>query len=263
MSRLIPAFVSALSLASLLLGTTAPVSALPQSAPALPDVLANSIKYYSTLTSYADTGTVRRESAGTVDDARFTTYFRRGTRDLFFDFQSLTSVTKGTKFSIDMSSYRNVIWMFKGEMQTYDRRTDAHEAINPDGGGQVRALQNANYASQGVSILVPSLLYSQARLPSTILQIEEAAVAGTEDIDGRRCHKVTGVAAQFYPSGQRTNVRAVTVWIDSETQLIRRVFEDTPKNYPAGGMLRLTITFQPQANPAIDDAKFQFKVPAR
>lgn len=263
MARVIPACVAAVSLASWLLGTTAPADALAQPASGLPDVLAKSIKYYSTLTSYSDTGTVRRESAGTVDDARFTTYFRRATRDLFFEFQSLTSVTKSTRFSIDMSAYRTVIWMFKGEMQTYDRRTDAHEAVNPDGGGQVRALQNANYASQGASILVPSLLYAQSRLPSTILQIAEASEAGVENIDGRRCHKITGVAAQFYPSGQRTNVRAVTVWIDAETQLIRRVFEDTPKNYPAGGVSRLTITLQPQANPAIDDAKFQFTVPAR
>lgn len=263
MARVIPAGVAAVSLASWLLGTPAPARVLAQPAPGLPDVLAKSIKHYSTLTSYSDTGTVRRETAGTVDDARFTTYFRRSTRDLFFEFQSLTSVTKSTRFSIDMSAYRTVIWMFKGEMQTYDRRTDAHEAVNPDGGGQVRALQNANYASQGASILVPSLLYAQSRLPSTILQLAEASEAGVEDIDGRRCHKITGVAAQFYPSGQRTNVRAVTVWIDAETQLIRRVFEDTPKNYPAGGVSRLTITLQPQANPAIDDAKFQFTVPAR
>lgn len=263
MPRLVPVYVSVISLAGLLAGPMAPVRALAQSEPVLPDVLAKSIKYYSTLTSYSDTGTVRRESSGTVDDSRFTTHFRRATRDLFFEFQQLTSLTRSTKFSIDMSSYRTVIWMVKGEMQTYDRRTEAHEAVNPEGGGQVRALQNANYASQGVSILIPSLLYSQSRLPSTILQITEATAAGVEDIGGRRCHKITGVAAQFYPSGQRTNVRAVTVWIDSETQLIRRVFEDTPKNYPAGGVSRLTITLQPQANPAIDDAKFQFTVPAR
>jgi outer membrane lipoprotein-sorting protein len=263
MARLIPACFAAVSLASLLLGTTAAASALAQADAGLPDVLAKSIKYYSTLTSYADTGTVRRETAGIVDDARFTTYFRRTTRDLFFDFQSLTSLTRSTRFSIDMTSARTVIWMSKGEMQTYDGRTQAHEAINPEAGGQVRALQNGNYASQGVSILIPSLLYAHSRLPSTILQIGEAAPAGVEEIDGRRCHKITGVAAQFYPSGQRTNVRAVTVWIDSETQLIRRVFEDTPKNYPAGGVSRLTITLQPQANPTIPDAKFQFTIPAR
>jgi hypothetical protein len=262
MARLISAMASVGSLA-LLFATAAPAGAPLQPAAGLPDVLVNSIKYYSTLTSYADTGTVRIETAGTVDDARFTTYFRRVTRDLYLDFQALTSLTRATKFSIDMSAYRTVIWMFKGDMQTYDRRTDAHEAINPEGGGQVRALQNANYASHGVSILIPSLLFSKSQLPSTILQIEEAQLAGAEDVGGRRCHKIAGVAAGYYPSGQRTGVRPVTVWIDTESRLIRRVFEDTPKGYPAGGVSRLTITFQPQANPTIDDTKFQFHVPAR
>jgi hypothetical protein len=263
MARLTPAFASAVSLAFMLLATVAPASGLAQPAAELPDVLKNTIKFYSTLTSYSDTGTVRTETAGTDDDARFSTHFRRATRDLYFDYQSLKSITRSTKFAIDLSSYRHVIWMFKGEMQTYDFRTDSHEVVNPDNGGQVRALQNANYGSRGVSILVPSLIYSQSRLPSAVLQIEEAQLAGTEDLDGHRCHKIIGVAAAYYPSGQRTNVRAVTLWIDAQTQLIRRVFEDTPKGYPAGGVMRLTITFQPQANPTIDDAKFQFKVPER
>lgn len=263
MVRLTAALASAVPLAVLVLATAEPAHVRAQAAGSVPDVLKNTIKYYSTLSSYSDTGTVRIETAGTVDDSKFTTYFRRSTRDLFFDFQALTSLTKSTKYSIDLSSYRMVIWMFKGEMQTYDRHSDAHESINPDGAGQVRALQSANYVSHGTSILVPSLIYSQSRLPSTIHQIEEAELAGTEDVEGRRCHKITGVAAEFYPSGQRTNVRAVTVWIDVQTQLIRRVFEDTPKSMPAGGVLRSTITFQPQANPALDDAKFQFTVPAK
>lgn len=260
MTRLTAA-IPAASLAALI--GSAGATAVGQSAPTQPDVLTRSIRSYAGLTSYADTGTVTVETGGTLDQARFTTYFRRATRDLFLDYQSLTSVTKSTKFSIDMSGYRTVIWMFKGDMQTYDRQTGAHEAINADGGGQVQALQRANYGSHGVSILVPSLIYSQSRLPSTILQIEEAEVAGTEDLDGHRCHKVTGVAAAFYPSGQRTNVRPVTVWIDVDSQLIRRLFEDTPKGYPAGGISRLTISYRPQANPTIDDAKFQFKVPAQ
>ena len=156
MARLTPAFASAVPLALMLLATAAPAGALAQSAAELPDVLKNTIKFYSTLTSYSDTGTVRTETAGTDDDARFSTYFRRATRDLYFDYQSMKSVTRSTKFAIDLSSYRRVIWMFKGEMQTYDFRTDAHEVINADGGGQVKALQSANYASSGVAILIPS-----------------------------------------------------------------------------------------------------------
>lgn len=231
--------------------------------PALPDVLTRAFAYYATLTSYADTGTVEREAPGILDKSKFTTYVRRPTRDLYFDYQTLTSTNPATRFTIDMSVHRTVIWMFKGEMETYGFYSKSHEVINAENGGQVRALQGAGHATSGTSMLVPSLLYTQARLPSTFLQIEEATVAGTEEIGGRRCHKVTGVAAAYYPSGQRTGVRPVTVWIDAETQLIRRVFEDTAKGTPAGSFNRTTITYEPQANPTLDDAKFRFTVPGQ
>ena len=227
----------------------------------LPVQLTRAVANYATLTSYADTGTIVQEAPGIVDTAKTTMYFRRTTRDLYIELHGVNSVTPATKFSIDMSANRHVIWMFSGEMATYDFRSRNHQRVNAEGGGQVRALQAGSHATQGISVLIPSLLYSQSGLPGTISQMEEATVAGIEEVDKRRCHKVVGVAAEYYPSGQRTNIRPVTVWIDVETQLIRKVFEDTPANYPAGSYQRKTITFQPQANPQIDDAKFQFKVP--
>ena len=66
--------------------------------------------------------------------------------------------------------------------------------------------------------------------------------AGFEMVNGHRCHKVVGMAAAYYPSGQITNVRQVTVWIDEKTLLIRKVLEDTPKAYPAGGYSRVIVT---------------------
>lgn len=238
-----------------------PAPAGAPAAPALPDVLQKSFARYAALTSYADTGTVKQELPGLVDEARFTTYFRRATRDLLIDFAAVASVSTETKLKIDLSGHRTVIWMSKGEMQKYDFRLRSHETVAPDNGGQPRALQVAGHATKGVSMLIPSLLYTQARLPSTVLQVEEAEAAGDESIDGRRCHKFLGVAAAYYPSGQRTSVRPVAIWVDAETLLIRRVFEDTPRGYQSGSYLRTTITFTPHANPAIDDAKFQFAVP--
>lgn len=256
-----PAFpLVALALASLA-GTTVRTEA-PFSTQLLPDVLKKTIAYYGTLSSYADTGTLKVETTGTLEEARFATYFRRPTRDLFFDFQALSSTTLSTKFKTDLSAYRTVLWMFKGEMQKYSRYAQTHEMVNPD--NQANALRGTQSGTYGASIMIPSLLYTQARLPSAILQIEEAELAGVEEIAKRRCHKVTGTAAAYYPSGQRTSVRPVTVWIDAETQLIRRVLEDTPKGYgKIGDVMRYTFDFQPQANPAIDDAKFQFTVPTK
>lgn len=229
-----------------------------QSKPALPEVLKKTIAYYGTLTSYSDTGTVLEDGGGVGAEARFTTYFRRTSRDLYFDYQPLWSRSGGLKF--DDTKHRTVIWMVKNQMEKYQQLPRVHEVIDPQNGGQVRALQSANYQTKGASIMIASLLYSQAGLPSTLRQIDEAEVVGMEAINNRRCHKITGVAAAYYPSGQRTSVRPVTVWIDVETQLIRRIFEDSPKGY--GGVLRYTFTFEPQANPAIDDVRFQFKAPA-
>src|SRR5918993_1199154 len=200
-----------------------------QAASTLPPELTRSIAYYATLTSYADSGTVTVDTGGVVDKARFTSYFRRASRDLFFDFQSLSSVTVNTGHSIDMRAYRVVLWMFKGGMQTYQTPTPQPlQQVGSDAGAQVRALSGISHATTGAAIMIPSLLYSQARLPSSILQIETATVAGVEPINGRPCHKVTGTAAAYYPSGKRTGIRPVSVWIDTETQLIRRVVENTP-----------------------------------
>lgn len=236
----------------------------PPSQPTLPDVLKKAIAYYATLTSYADSGTLALDSSGTITESRFSTHFRRPTRDLTIDFQTLGSTTLSTKFKLDLSAYRIVLWMFNNAMQKYDYKTRTHEIIDAENGGQVRALHGTSYSTSGASIMITSLLYSQARLPSAILQIQEAELAGVELVNQRRCHKVTGTAWAYYPSGQRTGIRPVTVWIDAETQLIRRVLEDTPKGYGGGqAVLRYTFNYEPQANPAIDDSKFQFRVPAQ
>ena len=152
--------------------------------------------------------------------------------------------------------------MIQGELQSYQLPGRWHETIPRDSGNQPAALQRAAASTAGASILIPSLLFSKANLPGTILPIEEAADAGFETVDGHRCHKITGIASEYYRTGRQTNVRKVTVWIDAGTLLIRKVFEDTPEGYLPGSYSRLTVTIDPQANPAIEDGAFEFKVPA-
>lgn len=231
--------------------------------PTLPAILTSAVARYGAIASYSDTGTIRREAPGIVDESRFTTRFRRASRDLYFEYEALTSTTPSTGFSIDMRMYRLVIWMAAGQMEKYDFYSKTYERVAAEGGGQVRALQGAAHMTSGVSLLVPSLLYPQARLASTILQVEQATVTGVEEVGGHRCHKVDGIAAARYPSGQRTGERPVTLWIDVDSGLLRRVFEDTPADYQPGAYSRLTVTLEPQANPAIEDARFQFTVPSR
>jgi len=226
---------------------------------ALPAVLQETIAYYASLSSYADTGTVTQEGSGMIDTARFVTYFRRPTRDLYFDYQPLTLSYAKLKITSDLSANRTVAWMEKGNLQLFDFKLKL--LTNAGATNQTGALQGATYNTHGTSILIPSLLYSQSRLPSSILQLEEVTTTAMENIDGCRCHKLAGTAAAYYPSGRRTSVRSVTVWIDADTKLVRRVFEDVPGEKES--VSRTTIKFDPRANPPIDDAKFRFTPPAK
>jgi hypothetical protein len=223
------------------------------------DLLARSVERYATLASYSDTGTVVREAPGLVDQWKFRTHFRRSGPDLFFDFQGVTSQSAG--LTTDASAQRMILWMIQGELQSYRLPGQWHEIIPRETGNQPAALQRAVAATAGTSILIPSLLFSRANLPGTILQMKEVVDAGFEPVDGHRCRKVTGFASEFYKTGRQTNIREVTVWIDAETLLIRKVFEDTPEGYLEGSYSRLTVTLDPQANPDIEDGEFAFTIP--
>jgi outer membrane lipoprotein-sorting protein len=227
-------------------------------APALPGVLTDAIAHYATLGSYADTGTVSEAIAGMIHETTLRTWFRRATRDLYFDYQPQRTVyPKLNGHVVDISANRLVIWMFQGRMQSYSFYFKRHDVVAAD--QQAMALKQGVAGTSGVYALIPGLLYPKAQLPGTILQLEQAALTGMEDIAGRRCHRIDGEAAEYYPSGRRTHVRKVTIWIDADSKLIRRIRED---HVTGGGSHVLTVTLDPQANPAIDDARFSFAVPA-
>ena len=221
------------------------------------DLLKRSMALYSTLPAYADSGTAVREGPGLVDRWKFRTYFRRPL-DFRFDFQGVTSQSAG--LTVDSSTQHIVLWMIKGELQSFNQQMRTHNTVARTG-NQPAELLNASAGTAGTSVLIPSLLFAKADLPGSVRQIREAAHSGFESVNGHRCHKIVGTAAQFYPSGQMTNVRQVTVWLDAQSLLVRKVFEDTPKGYPTNAYLRLTITLDPLANPQLEDANFQFTVP--
>ena len=224
------------------------------------DLLKRSQAAYTALASYADTGTVVQERPGIVDRSKFRTCYRRQSLDFLFDYQGVTSKSAG--YSMDASAKRIVLWMVKGDLQSYNQTLQRHDTFPREGGKQTAALQNAAAATAGTSILIPSMIFAKSDLPGTLRQIQEATDAGMESVDGRRCHKLIGVAAEYYPSGARVNVRQVTVWIDAETLLVRKLFEDTPKGYAVGSYSKVTVTIDPQPNPRLDDAAFHFAVPS-
>jgi hypothetical protein len=240
-----------------LVGTVFATSAVAESDNEAMDLLKRSMDLYSTLPAYADSGTAVREGPGLVDRWKFKTYFSRPL-NFRFDFQGVTSQSAG--LTMDSSTQHIVLWMIEGELQSFNQQMRSHNTVGRTG-NQPGELLNASAYTAGTSVLIPSLLFAKSDLPGSIRQIREAAYAGLESVNGHRCHKIVGTAAQFYPSGKMTNVREVTVWLDEQSRLVRKVFEDTPKGYPAGSYLRLTIQFDPQANPKLDPANFQFTVP--
>jgi outer membrane lipoprotein-sorting protein len=230
--------------------------------PAVEDLLARSRAAYAALQSYADAGTMTYEFPGVTDRYRFRTYFRRQSHDLFFDWQGVSSYTAAVHFTNDLTGRRTVIWMKQGDMQRYDAQARTVDRY-PPGSNQTSVLTLATSVTHGVSTLIPSMLYDKAELVSTLRELQQVRDAGLEDVDGHSCHRLVGTASEQYGrTGHVVNVRQATVWIDAKSLLIRKVVEETPHD-AGSSSYRLTISLQPEANPSLDDSRFQFSVPSR
>jgi hypothetical protein len=225
------------------------------------EVLARTYAAYQVLNSYADSGTLVDENKGFRDRFTFRTLQTREPRNFLLDFRYAgTDYDNG--FQIQ-GGERTVLWMQDGDLQTWDSKSDAHQTYPAEGGGQVSALNGASAGTRGISVLVPSLIYIKANMASAVQATEDAVAAGTEMVGGRSCLKVMGIERWRYPSGRITGVRPITIWIDADTYLIRKMLEDTPKDSPRGSLNRRIITFDPHANPPIENSRFGFQVPER
>ena len=224
------------------------------------EVLEKTRAAYAALTSYADSGTVLDESTGFTDRSTFRTFFTREPNNLFIEFRGVASEYKiGNR--VPLTSHV-VLWMQNGELETWSAASQAHETYPRAAGQQVNAVKNAGYYTHGISILIPSHLYTNAGMASPIHAAEEVEADGFETVNGRKCYRLLGVERWRYPSGQETGVRAITIWIDTETYLIHKVFQDTPKGYPRNEISRRTTTIKHRANPKLAPEQFRYTVPA-
>jgi outer membrane lipoprotein-sorting protein len=217
------------------------------------DVLARSIELYPTLKSYADSGVVLSEFAPSSSYTHtFKTYFK-APRQFLFEFNA--DVRSGGR--------RIVIWCDGGDFQSWDSSLGIHNTYARGSDTTVAAFGAVSSTTGGAVGMIPSLIFAGSGLVATVGELHEYSVEKTEDIGGRPAHKVVGVARSSYPRTQReTNVRRAAVWIDSETRLVRKVFDDTAVGLPTWAVNRTTITYDSQANPALDDARFRFTVPS-
>jgi outer membrane lipoprotein-sorting protein len=223
-------------------------------APSAPELVERSRAVYTTLKSYADRGEVLDQFGPKAENSyrhTFRTYFR-APRHFLFEF------TQDAR----AGGNRIVVWCDGGDFQSWSSATQQH-ATYPRGSNTAALAFQQFASSTGRSItLIPALVFQGSGLFSSYGEFGDAVAAGSEKIGDAQAIKLDGVARSRYEKTQReTNVRRATVWIDPQTQLLRRILEDTPEGLPSSAVMRITTTLQPQANPTLADSVFQFTVP--
>lgn len=208
-------------------------------------ILEHTRSVYAALNSYADRGTVLKEyTASSHDQFGFTTYFNRTPRHLLFEYRT--------------PSDRYVVWADPDAFHVWWKATgQVTEYPNPKNSGAILTSDYPTGAS--ISKIIP-LLYAKAGLPGAVAHFEPSHLAGTEVIAGNKCYRLDGGTSDSYgQTGKQINVRKLSVWIDATTYLIRKTVEDAPA--APGALNRTTTTFEPQANPKLNDDVFKFAPP--
>jgi outer membrane lipoprotein-sorting protein len=213
-------------------------------------ILEQSRAAYAALDSYADTGEVLVEyrQAGappSVERHRFTTFYE-APRQFYFRFDKDPNAAKEAF----------VIWCPGDEFQTWWSATRVHE-IYPQGQGAT-AFALGTLPTQGSALIIPSLLFPTAGLQGPLATFEAPRYAGIAEIGGRQVHELS---ADVRMNHWNDVTRPTTVWIDAETFLVLRVREGSPSDGPAGLENQVTTSFEPRANPELDESRFRFEVP--
>jgi len=209
-------------------------------------ILQKSRDAYLALKSYSDTGVVINEyGASTQDRHTFTTYFNRVPRAFVLDFKK-------------QGGLRYVIWGDPDAFHTWFQQTgQQYDYPNPN---NIGAISLSGQQTLGAAMKIPTLLYGKSSLRAKLFDIADPVLEGAEDVDKRRCYRITGRVSDVYEAtGKEVNVHKVTVWIDSESFLVLKVVEEW-KPLP-GQRSRNTTIFQPQANPTLDAGRFKFVPP--
>jgi hypothetical protein len=201
---------------------------------------------YGAMTSYADSGTVSYEYSPTAhDEHTFHTAFNRAPRHFLLDFR------KGSGDRIVITGDPDAFhawWKATGQVTDYP---------NPKNTG---AITLNEFPTNAVSTKIPTLLYAKAELPGALAHFVPERDGGLEPCGDKKCHRLEGDTSDVYAgTGKQVNVRKLTVWIESDTYLVRRITEEAPA--PPGALNRTTTSFIPQANPTLADEVFRFTPP--
>ena len=215
-------------------------------------VLERSRDKYAALKSYADTGAVITEINGgssilLKERHTFTTYFR-APKQFFFDFKADPAA----------SNDRFVLWIDGAEVNSWWKATGVHETY-PRGQGAT-GFATGDLPTKGTVGLIAAFLLPG--LKNIFTDLKETHLVGMEKIGEHRCYKIAGIFAPAYGNGVVTSTSPMTLWVDAESFLIRKIFTDTPKESGTSVIDRTTTTFDPHANPDLKPELFRFAVPS-
>lgn len=203
---------------------------------------------YAAMRSYFDNGTVLVEYGTSSEDRYvFTTSFNRSPRHFLLESKQSPKETP-----------RYVIWGDPDAFHTWWKTTgQQYDYPNPN---NITAISGSERNTQGTSMKIPTLLYGKSALAAAMLALSDPVLDGTDQLAGHRCYRVVGRASDTYAAtGKEVNVHRVSVWIDADTYLVRKVSEEW-KALP-GNRDRRTTLYDPKANPPIEEAQFKFSPP--
>jgi peroxiredoxin len=171
--------------------------------PTASEILAATAAAYAGAKTYADRGTQ-------------TTVFHQGAREHTQRLTFATSFARGADFRFEYWDEGDpkrayAIWTDAGRVHSRSYVKSGDDVEEPDLG---LAVARATGVSGGTAHAIPNLLVPQQIQGRSALDLRDARIDSTEQLDGHPCWKITGVDFR----GDRE-----TLWIDRDSHLVRRM----------------------------------------
>ena len=206
---------------------------------------------YQALSSYTDSGTIEYryqwpDTPLLIEKSTFETAYR-APRNFFFRFDG-DPASGGDAY---------VIWCDGGDFQSWWKATGVH-TVHDNGQGAV-AFLNGQSPSRDAANLVAPHLFPQALLVGPTYRLIDPVARPPESVDSHACHTIT--ATSRVTGTQTVDHRPITLWIDDNLGLVRKVHVEPELDSPPGLIDELTYLLQPEANPELADDRFTFTPP--
>jgi len=206
------------------------------------DILRSTARVYRSSKSYIDTGTVQTvytiKSGERIGETHFKTAY---VAPFDFRFES-----KMGDFGIIEVGY--IAWMDRNGVETWF-------SSDPNRNADISSIQDALDEAAGISRdssgMIPGLIFPGSKLGGDIVRLTSAVRLEDAQVDGFDCFQVQGF--RWPNTGQPT-----TVWIDKESFLIRRVYEE---QVIKGETTKTTWFYKPAVNVPVDQEALRFDKP--